>query len=237
MTAGLLQDSDPSKAVLPSPTGPLSLQMPSFCIELARRPTHCNKCVAEQLERTSISTSESATKSSKRGTYENYTPKEKAETSCYAWYHSHNKASPCLAKLSSNHEIFNTKINNFANLKCFTKFLCLENLELYASSWHSIKALHETTWSGAQYAYFNLEAIFVTRVHYFVATNFVSPEPYRLVMQKQPTLDFFLVKRSKLFGPSESESELQQSSSTSETGPANSGDSATEYCSKGADFE
>jgi len=32
----------------------------------------------------SDSTSESATKSTKRGTYEKYTPKEKAETSCYA---------------------------------------------------------------------------------------------------------------------------------------------------------
>jgi len=56
-------------------------------------------------------------------------------------------------------------------------------------------------------------------------------------MQKQPTLDFFLAKRSKLSSPSESESESQQSSGTSETGPANSGDSATEYCSEGADFE
>ena len=33
--------SNPSMAVLSSPTGPLSLQMPSFCIEAA------NKCVAE----------------------------------------------------------------------------------------------------------------------------------------------------------------------------------------------
>ena len=80
---------------------------------------------------TSGSTSESATKSTKRGMYEKYTPKEKARTSCYAWYHSHNKASPCLAKLCSDHEIFNTKIKNFANFECFTKFLCLENLELY----------------------------------------------------------------------------------------------------------
>ena len=80
------------------------------------------------------STSESATKSTKRGMYEKYTPKEKAETSCYSWYHGHNMASPCLAKLCSNHEIFNTKINNFANLECFTKFLCLENLELYGIS-------------------------------------------------------------------------------------------------------
>ena len=94
-----------------------------------------NKCMAEELERTSDSTSESATKSTKRGTYEKYTPKEKAETGCYAWYHSHNKASPsCLMKLCSNHENFNAKINNFANLECFTKFLCLKNLELYGIS-------------------------------------------------------------------------------------------------------
>ena len=32
--------SNPSKAVLLSPTGPLSLQMPSFCIELVRWPTN-----------------------------------------------------------------------------------------------------------------------------------------------------------------------------------------------------
>ena len=63
--------------------------------------------------------------------YEKYIPKEKAKTSCYAWYHSHNKASPCLAKFCSDHEIFNTKIKNFANFECFTKILCLENLELY----------------------------------------------------------------------------------------------------------
>ena len=86
--------------------------------------------VAEKLERTSDSTSESATKLTKERMRS--TPKEKAETSCYAWYHSHNKASPCLAKLCSNHEIF---ITNFANLECFTKFLCLENLELYGTSY------------------------------------------------------------------------------------------------------
>ena len=90
-----------------------------------------NKCVAEELERTSDSMSdlsESATKSTKRGMYEKYTPKEKAEC-YYAWYHSHNKASPCLAKLCSSHEIFYH--DNFANLECFTIFLCLKNLELH----------------------------------------------------------------------------------------------------------
>jgi len=69
-----------------------------------------NKCVAEELERTSDPTSESATKSTKQGTYEKYTPKEKAVTSCYAWYHSHNKASPCLGKLCSDHEILTQKL-------------------------------------------------------------------------------------------------------------------------------
>ena len=62
--------------------------------------------MAEELEITSDSTSESATKSTKRRTYEKYTPKEMAEASFYAWYHSHNKASPFLAKFCSNHEIF-----------------------------------------------------------------------------------------------------------------------------------
>ena len=107
----------------------LSLRMSSFCIGLARRPT--NAWQKSRREQAADSTSESATKSTKRGTYEKYTPKEKAKTNFYAWYHSHNKASPCLAKLCSDHEIFNTKIKNFANFECFTKFLCLENLELY----------------------------------------------------------------------------------------------------------
>jgi len=39
-----------------------------------------------------------------------------------------------ITKFCSNHEIFITKINNFTNFECFTKFLCLENLELYGSS-------------------------------------------------------------------------------------------------------
>ena len=43
--------------------------------------------MAEELEKMSASTSESATKSMKRGTYEKYTPKEKAEISSYAVMH------------------------------------------------------------------------------------------------------------------------------------------------------
>ena len=71
--------SNPSKAILPSPIGPLSLQMPSSCIEAA------NKRVTEELERASAS--ESARKSTKRGMYQKYTPKEKAEISSYAAMH------------------------------------------------------------------------------------------------------------------------------------------------------
>ena len=71
--------SNPSKAILPSPTGPLSLQMPSSCIEAA------NKCVTEELERTSAS--ESSRKSTERRTYQKYIPKEKAEISSYAAMH------------------------------------------------------------------------------------------------------------------------------------------------------
>ena len=56
----------------------LSLQMPFSCNEAAY------KCVTEELERTSA---ESATKSTKRGTYQKYTPKEKAEISSYADKH------------------------------------------------------------------------------------------------------------------------------------------------------
>jgi len=132
-TAGLLQEIQPFKGSVTSPTGPLSLQMPSFCIGLARRQTNAwQKSRKEQVTQRPSRPQ----KSTKRGTYEKYTPKEKAKTSCYAWYHSHNKASPSLTKLCSDHEIFNTKINNFANFEFFTKFLCLENLELYGMlSW------------------------------------------------------------------------------------------------------
>jgi len=62
-----------------------------FCTECGIGSGHAK--LAKELERTSDSMSASATKSTKRGTYEKYTTKEKAETSCYAWYHSHNKAS------------------------------------------------------------------------------------------------------------------------------------------------
>jgi len=122
MTAGLLQEIQPFKGSV-TKSYQVSLIVNAILLYQAREVA--NKCVAEELQRASDSTSESATKSTKQGTYEKYTPKEKAEISCYAWYHSHNKASPCLAKLCSNHEIFNTKINNFANLECFTKFCAL----------------------------------------------------------------------------------------------------------------
>ena len=38
-----------------------------------------------------------------------------------------------LTKFCSSHEIFTTKINNFANFDHFTKILCHENLELYGT--------------------------------------------------------------------------------------------------------
>ena len=37
---------------------------------------------------------------------------------------------------------FNTKIRNFANFECFTKFLCLENLELYGEDMSRIQGLY-----------------------------------------------------------------------------------------------
>ena len=43
-----------------------------------------------------------------------------------------------LTKFCSSHEIFTTKINNFANFDHFTKFLCHENLELYGTSQASV---------------------------------------------------------------------------------------------------
>ena len=132
MTAGF-KKSNPSKAVLPSLQRQcylaLSLQMPSFCIELARRPTNAwQKRWREQATQRPSQPQNQPNEERMRSTHPR---KRQGLYSCYAWYHSHNKASPCLAKLCSNHEIFNTKINNFANLECFTKFLCLENLELY----------------------------------------------------------------------------------------------------------
>jgi len=96
--------------------------------------------VAEEPERTSDSKSESATKSTKRGTYEKYIPKEKAETSLLlCMVPQPQQGLAAITKFCSNHEIFITKINNFTNLECFTKFLCLENLELYG-------ILHEIAW-------------------------------------------------------------------------------------------
>jgi len=114
MTAGFKKSN-------PSCTQSYRASLVANAILLYRAREAANKCVAEELERTSDSTSESATKSTKRRTYEKYTP------------HSHNKASPapCPAKLGSNDDIFNTKINNFSILECFTKLLCLKNLELF----------------------------------------------------------------------------------------------------------
>ena len=72
----------PAIDALPSPTGPLSLKMQSSCIEAA------NKRVTEELQRTGgASSSESGTKSTKRGVYQKYTPQEKAEISSYAAMH------------------------------------------------------------------------------------------------------------------------------------------------------
>ena len=72
----------PAIDALPSPTGPLSLKMQASCIEAA------NKRVAEELQRTGgASSSESGTKSTKRGVYQKYTPQEKAEISSYAAMH------------------------------------------------------------------------------------------------------------------------------------------------------
>ena len=49
-----------------------------------------------------------------------------------------------VTKFCSNHENFTTKINNFANLECFAKFLCHENLELYGIFLALYSALHLT---------------------------------------------------------------------------------------------
>jgi len=44
----------------------------------------------------------------------------------------------------SNHEIFITKINNFTNFECFTKYLCLENLELYGILFVTVSIMGNT---------------------------------------------------------------------------------------------
>ena len=100
--------------------------MPSFCIGLARRPTN-----AWQNSRREQATQRPSRPQNQPNEERMRSTHPRKRLGCYAWYHSHNKASPCLAKLCSDHEIFNTKIKNFANFECFTKFLCLENLELY----------------------------------------------------------------------------------------------------------
>ena len=141
-----LQEIQPFKGSVTSPTGPLSLRMPSLCIGLARRPTNeWQKSRREQAtqrpSRPQIQPNEERMRS---------THPRKRQTSCYAWYHSRNKASPCLTKLCSDHEIINTKINNFASFECFTKFLCLENLELHGTSClaHGIVIFLKDSWSN-----------------------------------------------------------------------------------------
>ena len=98
--------SKPSKDILPSPTGPLSLTIQSSCIEAA------NKRVAEELKRTSeASAAELGAKSTKRGMYQKYTPQEKAEIRSYAAMHGTTAAiRRGLTKFCSSHEIFTTKL-------------------------------------------------------------------------------------------------------------------------------
>ena len=128
MTAGF-KKSNPSKAVVPSPTGPLSLRMPSFCIELARRPTNAwQKSWREQATQRPSRPQNQPNEERMRSTHPR---KRQRLVVMHGTTATIRPRPPCLAKLCSNHEIFITKINNFANLECFTIFLCLENLELY----------------------------------------------------------------------------------------------------------
>ena len=108
--------------------------MPSFCIGLVRWPTNAwQKSWREQATQRLRWPQNQPNEERMGGTH----PRKRQ------WLvvmhgtiatNSDNKASPCLAKLCSDHEIFNTKINNFTNLECFTKLLCLENLELYSNN-------------------------------------------------------------------------------------------------------
>ena len=70
----------------------------------------------------------------KRGTYEKYTPKEKAKTSCYAWYQATIRPRHASRNFAAITKFLTRKLKNFANFECFTKFLCLENLELQYTS-------------------------------------------------------------------------------------------------------
>ena len=103
--------------------------MPSFCIGLVRWPTNAwQKSRREQATQRLSRPQNPPNEECMRSTH----PKKKQRlVVMHGTAATNYKASPCLTKLYSNHEIFNTKINNFANLECFTKFLCLENLELY----------------------------------------------------------------------------------------------------------
>ena len=112
--------SNPSKAVLPSPTGPLSLRMPSFCIELSRWPT--NAWQKRWREQASQRPSRPQNQPSEERMRSTHPRKRQRVVVMHGTTATILKASPCLAKLCSNHKIFNTKINNFANLECFTNF-------------------------------------------------------------------------------------------------------------------
>ena len=113
--------SNPLKATLPSPTG---LSHYKCNLPVSRQ----HKCMTEELERTSAS--ESARKSTKRGTYQKYTPKEKVEISSYTTMHStiatirHSKDRfpTTNGRDLTSHKSFTKKINIFANLECFTNF-------------------------------------------------------------------------------------------------------------------
>ena len=107
----------------------LSLRMPSLCIKLARRPTNAwQKSWREQAAQRPSRPQNQPNEERMRSTH----PRKRQRLVVMHGTTATIRPRPsCLAKLCSNHEIFITKINKFANLECFTKFLCLENLELY----------------------------------------------------------------------------------------------------------
>ena len=101
--------------------------MPSFCIELVRRPTNAwQKSWREQAAQRPSRPQNQPNEERMRSTHPRKRQRLVVMHGTTATIRPRHALRNC-----SKHEIFITKINNFANLEFFTKFLCLENLELH----------------------------------------------------------------------------------------------------------
>ena len=110
------------KSAQPSPEGPLSRNMPSSSIEAA------NKSVIAVVE------SEEGAIEQKRGSYEKYSPKEKATTANYAVLHGTSAAiKEFFSNLRFIHEIIITKVLFPGKSTTITKICDLRNLRPYSN--------------------------------------------------------------------------------------------------------